>query len=115
MELEQAKSKANSVTILHGATIITMDSENRAFQNGGIVIEDDKIQAIGQSSFIFHQFSGIAHEIIDLNGHILLPGIVSTSPNSLFLSFSFEILSNYCLVAAIRVSEYSRAYFSATS
>ncbi|GMN49305.1 hypothetical protein TIFTF001_018476 [Ficus carica] len=67
-----------TVAILHNATIVTMDSESRVFSNGGIVIEDDRIRAIGHSSSILYDFSSLAHQIIDLDGHILLPGLVNT-------------------------------------
>ncbi|KAL5552666.1 hypothetical protein UlMin_040067 [Ulmus minor] len=72
------ETKTKSVIILHSATIVTMDSENRVFQNGGIVIENDRIRAIDQSSSVLHQFSAIADQIIDLSGHILLPGLINT-------------------------------------
>ncbi|KAB5573230.1 hypothetical protein DKX38_000424 [Salix brachista] len=74
------KSSSNSVTIIHNAMIVTMDPESRVFKNGGIVIEQDKIKAIGQSSDILSQFSSLAHnlQIIDLHGHILLPGFINT-------------------------------------
>ncbi|KAF2292937.1 hypothetical protein GH714_029981 [Hevea brasiliensis] len=44
----EGKSSSDSVTI-HNATIVTMDAESRVFRNGGIVIDQDKIKAIGQS------------------------------------------------------------------
>lgn len=62
------------VSVLHGAMVITMDEEQRVFRDGGIVIEGDRIKAIGQSAEILAQFSGVAEHIIDLSGHILLPG-----------------------------------------
>ncbi|KAF9688997.1 hypothetical protein SADUNF_Sadunf01G0046000 [Salix dunnii] len=76
----ETKSSSNSVTIIHNAMIVTMDPESRVFKNGGIVIEQDKIKAIGQSSDILSQFSSLAPplQIIDLNGHILLPGFINT-------------------------------------
>ncbi|KAJ6428416.1 hypothetical protein OIU84_023779 [Salix udensis] len=76
----ETKSSSNSVTIIHNAMIVTMDPESRVFKNGGIVIEQDKIKAIGQSSDILSQFSSLAHnlQIIDLHGHILLPGFINT-------------------------------------
>lgn len=67
-----------SLTILHGAVIITMDDDSRVFRDGGIAIEGHQIKAIGQSSQILHQFSAFATQIIDLHGHILLPGFINT-------------------------------------
>ena len=79
----KSSSSSNSVTIIHNAMIVTMDPESRVFKNGGIVIEQDKIKAIGQSSDILSQFSSVAHhlQIIDLHSHILLPGTPSLPPS----------------------------------
>ncbi|GMH20387.1 hypothetical protein Nepgr_022228 [Nepenthes gracilis] len=73
-----AASKSNSVTVLHNAVIVTMDTEGRVFQNGGIVIEGDKIKAIGQSSDILNRFASRAQQSIDLHGQFLLPGFINT-------------------------------------
>lgn len=51
-----------------------MDDQLRVFRNGGIVVENDRIIAIGQSVDIVTQFSSISDQIIDLNAHFLLPG-----------------------------------------
>ncbi|KAM7503044.1 hypothetical protein LguiB_001948 [Lonicera macranthoides] len=66
------------ITILHDAFIVTMDPHNRVFRNGGIVIEDDKIKAIGQSQDILLQYSSNANQILNLHGQFLLPGLVNT-------------------------------------
>ncbi|KAK7310343.1 hypothetical protein RJT34_07803 [Clitoria ternatea] len=66
------------LTVLHGCVIITMDEEQRVFRDGGIVIEQDKIKAIGQSPHILHHFSHLADNIVDLTGHIVLPGLINT-------------------------------------
>ncbi|KAK3033384.1 hypothetical protein RJ639_034434, partial [Escallonia herrerae] len=71
-------AKNSSLLILHDAVIVTMDPERRVFRNGGIVIEDDKIKAIGQSHHILAQFSSLAHQIVNLQGKILLPGFINT-------------------------------------
>ena len=67
------EAKGNSWIILYNAVIVTMDPHSRVFCNGGIVIEHDSIKAIGQSSDIIHDFSTLAHQIIDHNSQILLP------------------------------------------
>ncbi|GAB4839732.1 hypothetical protein Ancab_020442 [Ancistrocladus abbreviatus] len=73
-----ASNKSSSVTVLYNAVIVTMDAESRVFENGGIVLEDDKIKAIGQSSDILNQFSSLAHYTVDLHGQFLLPGFINT-------------------------------------
>lgn len=75
----EENTKSAMIILLHNAAIVTMDSQSRVFQNGGIVIENDRIKAIGQSSSVLQQFSALAHQIIDLNGQILLPGPFSCS------------------------------------
>lgn len=70
--------KSNSQIILHNGLIVTMDDELRVFRKGGIVIENDRIVAIGQSLDIVTQYSSSSQEIIDLNGQFLLPGLINT-------------------------------------
>lgn len=55
-----------------------MDPESRVFRNGGIVVENDRIKAIGQSAAILRQFSSLAHQVLDLHGQFLLPGLINT-------------------------------------
>ncbi|KAM5568290.1 hypothetical protein ABKV19_016048 [Rosa sericea] len=68
----------STVTILHNAVIVTVDPDGRVFRNGAVVIEHDSIRAVGQSSAILHQFSAKAHQLLDLNGQIILPGFINT-------------------------------------
>ncbi|KAI3426831.1 Amidohydro-rel domain-containing protein [Psidium guajava] len=68
----------SSLIVLHNAMIVTMDSESRVYGNGAIVIERDRIKAIGHSLDILRQFGDVAGEVIDLRGQILLPGFVNT-------------------------------------
>ncbi|XP_043723769.1 5-methylthioadenosine/S-adenosylhomocysteine deaminase-like [Telopea speciosissima] len=72
------ESKGRSVTLLHNAVLVTMDPENRVFRDGGLVVEADRIKAIGQSSDVLRDFSAHVDEIIDLHGQILLPGFINS-------------------------------------
>ena len=85
MEMEKERER-EVLTVLHGGMIITMDEEQRVFRDGGIVVEGDRIKAIGQSAEILAEFSDVAHHILDLTGHILLPG-----SRSFFFLFRFDI------------------------
>ncbi|XAR48212.1 S-adenosylhomocysteine deaminase [Bertholletia excelsa] len=77
--MEAAKSSScSSVLILHNAVIVTMDPESRVFRNGAVVVNDDRIEALGQSYDILGEFSALAHQIVDLHGQFLLPGFVNT-------------------------------------
>lgn len=64
----------SSLTLFHNAMIVTMDSKCRVFRDGGLVVEDDRIKAIGHSADIVNCFSAASDVIIDLHGQILLPG-----------------------------------------
>ncbi|XP_045802539.1 5-methylthioadenosine/S-adenosylhomocysteine deaminase-like isoform X2 [Trifolium pratense] len=81
MEKEKEK-EMGCVTLMHGCVIITMDGEQRVFKEGGIVIEKDQIKAIGHSQQILSDFSHVADQLIDLNGHILLLGLINTHVHS---------------------------------
>lgn len=74
VRMEKREEEMTTVTVMHGCMIITMDNEQRVFRDGGIVIEGDQIKAIGQSSLILAEFASVAGEVLDLSGHILLPG-----------------------------------------
>ncbi|XP_076953487.1 uncharacterized protein LOC143627587 [Bidens hawaiensis] len=76
--MNPAMEMNSSRLILHNALIVTMDDELCVFRNGGIVIENDRIVAIGQSSDIVSQYLSNSHEIIDLHGQYLLPGLINT-------------------------------------
>ncbi|XP_044488137.1 5-methylthioadenosine/S-adenosylhomocysteine deaminase-like isoform X1 [Mangifera indica] len=76
--MEQDMEMGSSTTILHNAVIVTMDNESRVFRNGGVFIARDQIKAIGQSADILQQFSSLTDQIVDLQGRILLPGLINT-------------------------------------
>lgn len=78
MEKESSSSNSTPTIILNNAVIVTMDAGSRVFLNGAIVVERDKIKAIGQSTQILQQFSASAHQIVDLHCQILLPGFINT-------------------------------------
>ncbi|MCL7037244.1 hypothetical protein MKW94_028053 [Papaver nudicaule] len=68
-------------SILHNCMIVTMDDQERVFKDGAIVIEGDKIIAINQSSLILKEFGSSNTgdvDIINLNGKILIPGLINT-------------------------------------
>ncbi|OAE33204.1 hypothetical protein AXG93_3105s1110 [Marchantia polymorpha subsp. ruderalis] len=62
------------LTVVHGAGIITVDSEERIYVNGALAIEGDQIVAVGHSSSVLAEYSSRADEIIDFEGSWILPG-----------------------------------------
>ncbi|KAL3696224.1 hypothetical protein R1sor_010300 [Riccia sorocarpa] len=70
-------SKQN-VILLHGAGIITVDPEERVYLNGAILIEGDRISAIGKSDLLVAEYGSRADEVVNLEGHWILPGLINT-------------------------------------
>lgn len=51
-----------------------MDDARREIRNGSIYIKGDKIEAVGSAD----ELPQSADEIIDLRGHIVVPGLINT-------------------------------------
>lgn len=62
------------VALLKGARVITMDG-NEVIENGDILIEDNRIKAVGKSGSL--DVSSEA-EVIDVSGKTIIPGFVDT-------------------------------------
>lgn len=54
--------------------VVCMDKARREIRNGCIYIKDDKIDAVGAAE----ELPQTADEIIDLRGHIVIPGLINT-------------------------------------
>jgi 8-oxoguanine deaminase len=54
--------------------VVTMDADRREIRNGGLYIEENRIVAVGPSDTL----PATADEVIDLAGHIVIPGLVNT-------------------------------------
>ena len=61
--------------LVHNATLlVSMDDHRREIPDGGLFISDGFIQKVGPTS----QLPSTADEVLDLSGHILLPGLINT-------------------------------------
>ncbi|NOR83679.1 MAG: 8-oxoguanine deaminase [Ardenticatenales bacterium] len=61
--------------LLKSASIlVTMDDERREIPDGGLFVRDNVIEAVGPMAELPQE----ADRIIDLTGHILLPGLINT-------------------------------------
>lgn len=54
--------------------LVTMDDQRREIGGGGLFIQDGRIVQVGETS----QLPSSADEILDLQDHILLPGLINT-------------------------------------
>src|SRR6266540_6345259 len=60
--------------LIKNAYIVTMDDHQREIPEGGLFIRDGFIEQVGATS----ELPQSADEVLDLNGHIVLPGLVNT-------------------------------------
>ena len=60
--------------LLKHAHLLTMDDHQTEFSDGGLFIENGIIQKVGQIADLPHD----ADEVLDLKGHVVLPGLVNT-------------------------------------
>ena len=56
------------------AYVLTMDDHQREIPDGGLFIRDGFLEQVGHTNSLPSQ----ADEVLDLNGHIVLPGLVNT-------------------------------------
>jgi 8-oxoguanine deaminase len=68
------KKSMTTLLVRNAAVLVTMDDHRREIPDGGLFISDGFIQHVGPSSGL----PTSADEILDLSGHIVLPGLVNT-------------------------------------
>ena len=54
--------------------LVTMDAQRREIRGGGVYVEGNAIVAVGTSG----ELPPTADEVIDLAGHVVVPGLVNT-------------------------------------
>ena len=72
----QQKGNGMQRTLLlrNAERVVCMDDARREIRNGSIYIKGDKIEAVGSADEVPQS----ADEIIDLRGHIVVPGLINT-------------------------------------
>ena len=60
--------------LIKHAYLVTMDDHQREIPDGGLFIRDGFIEQVGETK----ELPIIADEVVDLTGHLLLPGLVNT-------------------------------------
>lgn len=68
------EGKSKTLLVKNATVMVTMDEKRREIQDGGLFIEDGVIKQVGPTS----ELPATADEVLDLKGHILLPGLVNT-------------------------------------
>jgi 8-oxoguanine deaminase len=63
-----------STLLIKHAYLVTMDDHQSEFPDGGLFIRSGLIEKVGHAS----EMPDTADEVLDLSGHILLPGLVNT-------------------------------------
>lgn len=64
-----------SQILIKNGYVISMNKNREIFRNGSVLIEDDKIKAVGK---VEHSLVNADAEIYDAQGKIILPGLVNT-------------------------------------
>ncbi len=64
----------STLLIKHAQVLVTMDDHRREIPDGGLFIRDGFIEQVGPTSGL----PVTADEVLDLDGHIILPGLVNT-------------------------------------
>ncbi|MCJ7735441.1 MAG: 8-oxoguanine deaminase [Anaerolineales bacterium] len=64
----------STLLVKNAHVLVTMDDHRREIIDGGLFIRDGFIEGVGKSD----QLPSTADQILDLKGHILLPGLVNT-------------------------------------
>ena len=72
-------------TLLHGATLLTVDAENRVIEDGWVAIRDGRISGVGPKAAIPE--AALFDEVVDLAGHLVMPGLVNAHTHSAMVLF----------------------------
>ncbi|MBN2146882.1 MAG: 8-oxoguanine deaminase [Anaerolineales bacterium] len=63
-----------TLLIRHAEILVTMDDHRREIPDGGLFIRDGFIEQVGLTD----QLPAQADEVVDLRGHVVLPGLINT-------------------------------------
>ena len=63
-----------TMLVKNADVVVTMDAARREIRNGGLFVSDHRIVAVGPTA----ELPQTADEVLDLKGHIVIPGLVNT-------------------------------------
>ncbi len=78
--------------IIHDAMILTMNPEFKVYVDGALVIKNDRIMAMGDTSDILGKYS--ARETIDGSAKLIMPGLINTHthvPMTIFRGYADDM------------------------
>jgi 5-methylthioadenosine/S-adenosylhomocysteine deaminase len=93
-------------SLILGGTVVTMDTDRRVIENGGVAVRRDKIVAVGTRDEITRRYRGA--RTIDATGKVVIPGLINTHthvPMSLFRGISDDLDLNDWLTKYIFPAE----------
>ena len=64
----------STLLVKHAALLVTLDGHRREIPDGGLFVRDGFIEKVGPTG----ELPETADEVLDLHGHILLPGLINT-------------------------------------
>ncbi|RKP54707.1 8-oxoguanine deaminase [Pararobbsia silviterrae] len=71
---DSRRGRGRTLLARNADLLVTMDAARREIRGGGLYIEDNRIVAVGASDAL----PDSADEIVDLSGHVVIPGLVNT-------------------------------------
>src|SRR5215472_4689539 len=63
-----------TLLIRHAAVLVTMDADRREIADGALLCRDGVVEQVGPTTAL----PDTADEVLDLSGHLVLPGLVNT-------------------------------------
>ena len=69
------EDKVSTDLLIYGGIVLTVDAERQIFEDGAVVVEGNRIVAVGESQELKKCYS--AKETIDARGMAILPGLVN--------------------------------------
>ncbi len=66
-----------TLLVKHASLLVTMDDTRREITDGALLVRDNVIEAVGTTADL-STWSDTADNVLDLTGHVVLPGLVNT-------------------------------------